>query len=275
MNLASTLNLIQNWLTLYALKAIVAIAIFFIGKWLARKLTKALLIVLNKKGMDITVINFVEGILYYSLLGIVLIITASQLGIETTSFIAILGAAGLAVGLALKDSLSNFASGIMLVIFKPFRVGDVIKTNGIIGTVQKVSIFNTILHSPDNQKIIIPNSKITTDNITNLTANDTRRIDMTIGIGYEDNIKKAKEILTQIISAHPKILKFPEPIIAVSELADSSVNFAVRPWVKTEDYWNVYFELIEKIKTTFDAQGISIPYPQQDVHLFLKNSPTS
>lgn len=270
MDLQSMLATAQAWVMTYAVKLVVALLVLFIGKWIARKITDGVVAIMDRRQLDPTLINFIEGLLYYVLLAAVVIAAAGQLGIETTSFLAILGAAGLAVGLALKDSLSNFASGVMLVLFRPFRVGDAVNAGGVTGKVQAITIFNTILHTPDNQKIIVPNSKITSDVITNITANDTRRVDLVMGIGYEDDIDKAKAILEKLVTEHPKVLKSPAPTIAVSELADSSVNFVVRPWTKTEDYWDVYFDLTESIKKAFDAEGISIPYPQQDVHLFME-----
>jgi len=270
MDLQATLATVQAWVTTYAVRLVVALLVLFIGKWIARKITNGVVRIMDRKEIDPTLINFIEGLLYYALLAAVIIAAAGQLGIETTSFLAILGAAGLAVGLALKDSLSNFASGVMLVLFRPFKVGDLVTAGGVTGKVQAISIFNTILHTPDNQKIIVPNSKITSDVITNVTANDTRRVDMVMGIGYEDDIDQAKALLTKLVTEHPKVLKSPAPTIAVSELADSSVNFIVRPWAKTEDYWDVYFELTESFKKAFDQAGISIPYPQQDVHLFME-----
>ncbi|MEC4677190.1 MAG: mechanosensitive ion channel domain-containing protein, partial [Nitrospirota bacterium] len=191
-----------------------------------------------------------------------------QLGINTTSFLTIIGAAGLAIALALKDSLSNFASGVMLVLFRPFREGDVVTAAGMTGKVTNIAIFNTTLTTGDNQLVIVPNSAITANVITNVTANSTRRIDLVIGIGYNDDIAKAKKIIMRLIEADSRILKDPAPGIALAELADSSVNFNVRPWVKKEDYWAVRSDLMEQIKITFDEEGISIPYPQQDVHLF-------
>ncbi len=262
------IEIITLWFTEYSFKIVAAILIFVIGKWVAKKTTKFLTKTLKKNNIDKTIINFLDSIVYYALLIVVLIAAAGQLGINTTSFLTIVGAAGLAIGLALKDSLSNFASGVMLIMFRPYKVGDFVELGGACGTVKSIEMFNTVVHSPDNQKIIIPNSKITTDVITNVTANDTRRIDLVIGIGYDDDIKKAKKVLEQIIGDEKRILQDPATNIAVSELADSSVNFVVRPWVKTADYWSVYFYLTEKIKLTFDEEGISIPYPQQDVHLF-------
>ena len=198
---------------------------------------------------------------------IVVILTAlSELGVETTSFLAILGAAGLAIGLALKDSLGNFASGVMIILFKPFKVGDVVNAAGVTGSVSEVGIFNSIFITPDNQKIIIPNGAITAGTITNINAEPTRRVDLVVGIGYDDDIKKAKEVLNQLVTSDERVLQEKGITIAVSELADSSVNFVVRAWVNTPDYWGVKFDLTENIKLTFDKEGISIPYPQQDVH---------
>jgi small conductance mechanosensitive channel len=201
----------------------------------------------------------------------VIIAAIGQAGINVTSFLAILGAAGLAIGLALKDSLSNFASGVMLIMLKFFEKGDYITAGGQSGTVSAINIFNTILTSPDNKKIIVPNSAVLSGSIVNVTANDTRRVDLVMGIGYDDDLLKAKQLLEKIVSEEPRVLKDPAPQIAVSELADSSVNFVVRPWCKTGDYWPVYFALTEKVKLIFDQEGISIPYPQTDVHLYKKD----
>jgi small conductance mechanosensitive channel len=267
MNVNQYMDTITQWFSTYSLKIVAAILIFLFGRWLARKLTGLLAKLMRKNKMDETLVGFIESIAYYTLLIVVLIAAAEQLGINTTSLLTVLGAAGLAVGLALKDSLSNFASGVMLVLFRPFRVGDFVNAGGVSGTVKQITIFNSILSTPDNQKVIVPNSAITSDVITNVTANDTRRIDFVFGIGYEDDIPKAKKILTDIVNADPRVLKDPEPVIAVSELADSSVNFVVRPWVKTGDYWKVYWDITEKVKMTFDAEGVSIPYPQTDVHI--------
>ena len=225
--------------------------------------------------MDITLTRFLESIVYYTLVVVVLIAVAGQLGINTTSFLTIVGAAGLAIGLALKDSLSNFSSGVMLILFRPYRVGDFATVGGVTGNVMSIDIFNTTLNTPDNQRVIVPNANITNNVITNVTANDTRRVDLTIGIGYGDDVLKTKQVLAEILKTEKRILESPSPKIAVSELADSSVNFVVRPWVKTSDYWDVYFDLTEKIKLTFDKEGISIPFPQQDVHLFQEKNDTN
>jgi len=204
------------------------------------------------------------------LIAFVAIAALSQLGIQTTSFIAILGAAGLAIGLALQGSLANFAAGVMMLIFKPFKIGDFIEGAGVSGTVEVIEIFNTQLRTGDNKLIIIPNAKLTSNNITNYSAKPTRRIELIIGIGYDDDIKKAKDILIQMLGDEKRILTDPAPFVGVKELADSSVNFTVRPWVKSSDFWPVTFGLTEAIKLRFDKEGINIPYPQQDVHLYKK-----
>lgn len=255
----------------YAFSLLMALLIFVIGKWIVNKIVGLLGKVLRKvKGMDITLIKFLENIVYYALMIVVLLTSLGKLGVETTSFLAILGAAGLAIGLALKDSLGNFASGVMIIMFKPFKVGDAVTAAGVTGTVSEVGIFNSIFTTPDNQKIIIPNGAITSGSIININAHDTRRVDLVVGIGYEDDIKKTKEVLNNIISSHEKVLIDKGITIAVSELADSSVNFVVRAWVKTPDYWDVKFNLTETIKLRFDEEGISIPFPQQDVHHYNK-----
>lgn len=256
----------------YAFSLLMAIVIFLVGKWLANKITKLLTTVLRKvKGMDETLIRFLVNIVYYILMIVVLLTSLSELGVETTSFLAILGAAGLAIGLALKDSLGNFASGVMIILFKPFKVGDVVTAAGVTGTVNEVGIFNSIFTTPDNQKIIIPNGAITGGSITNINANPIRRVDLLVGIGYDDDIKKAKDVLHTIVSSHEKVLVDNGITIAVSELADSSVNFVVRAWVNTPDYWAVKFDLTEQVKLTFDKEGISIPYPQRDIHHYNKD----
>jgi small conductance mechanosensitive channel len=273
MNVNHYMDNIIPWLSVYSLKLVAAILVFIIGRWLAKKLTLLLGALMRKNKVDETLIGFFDSIAYYTLLIVVLIAAAEQLGVNTTSLLTVLGAAGLAVGLALKDSLSNFASGVMLVLFKPFRVGDFVNAGGVSGTVEKVTIFNTIMKTPDNQRVIVPNGSITGGVITNVTANDTRRVDLVFGIGYGDDIAKAKKILTDIVTADARILTDPAPVIVVSELADSSVNFAVRPWVKTGDYWKVYWDLTEKVKMTFDAEGVSIPFPQRDVHIYNEAAP--
>lgn len=259
---------IQALVMLYGIKVIAAVAIFIIGRWVAkgfRSLTQKLM---DKKNVDPTITGFVGNLTYMALLVFVIIAALGQLGIQTTSFIAILGAAGLAIGLALQGSLSNFAAGFLMVIFKPFKVGDYVEAGGAAGTVETIQIFTTTLNTPDNKTVIIPNSGVTGGNIINWTVKGTRRVDMVFGISYDDDIDTAKQIMADVLSKDERILKDPPVQIAVSELGDSSVNFVVRPWVKIENYWGVYFDTMEKVKKTLDEAGISIPYPQRDVHLY-------
>ncbi|MBI9082925.1 MAG: mechanosensitive ion channel [Desulfobacterales bacterium] len=251
----------------YGLKVIAALLIFFIGRWVSRRMTLLIVRLLRKKKVDETLVGFLENVFYYTLVVLVIIAAASQLGINTASLLTVVGAAGLAVGLALKDSLSNIASGVMLVLFRPFRVGDFVEAGGVAGKVVQVQIFNTVLNTADNRRVIVPNSSITGGNITNVTANPTRRVDLVIGIGYGDDIPHAKAVVADVLAASEGVLKDPAPVIAVHELADSSVNLVVRPWVRAEDYWGVYWGLTEGIKLAFDREGISIPYPQNDVHM--------
>ncbi|MHC4287813.1 MAG: mechanosensitive ion channel family protein, partial [Planctomycetota bacterium] len=196
-----------------------------------------------------------------------IIAALNKLGVQTGSFIAIVGAAGLAVGLALQGSLSNFAAGVLMIIFKPIRRNDFVEVGGATGTVKEIGIFNTIIAGPDNVRIIIPNSQVTGANITNYTVNGTRRVDLVIGVSYEDDIKKAKEVMLAVLKEHPKVLDTPEPFVGVKELADSSVNYAVRPWCKAADYWDVYFDITENVKYALEANGLTIPFPQRDVHM--------
>lgn len=261
-------GLIQGLVINYGEKILSALLVFFIGRWIAKRIARLVVKVMEKQKVDVTLTRFLDAIIYYVLLVMVAIAAAGQLGVETTSFIAILGAASLAVGLALKDSLSNFASGVMLILFRPFSVGDFVDLGGESGTVNAITVFNTILNTPDNQRKIIPNGGIINSTITNITANPVRRIDMVIGVSYDDDIRLVKETLEAIISRQKLLLEEPSHTIAVSELGDSSVNFVVRPWVKTPDYWKAYFALLEDIKVSFDEKGISFPFPQQDVHLY-------
>jgi small conductance mechanosensitive channel len=267
MNIDKIIETLTYWVATYSVKIIAALLIFLIGKWLAGKISKLISKLLGKNRVDVTLLSFLENIIYYTLIIIVIIAALGQLGINTTSFLTIVGAAGLAIGLALKDSLSDFASGVMLILFRPFGVGDAVTAGGVSGSVVAISLFNTTLNTPDNQRIIVPNSNITGNVITNVTANDTRRVDLVIGIGYDDDIKKAKEILNKIIQEEARVLDTPKPLIAVSELADSSVNFVVRPWVKCADYWPTYFDLTANIKRALEKDGLTIPFPQRDVHV--------
>jgi len=260
-------DLIREFATLYGIKIVGAIAILVLGRIAVGILTGIVRRLMKRGKVDETLTKFVVSLTRIALMVFVIIAAISTLGVQTTSFIAVIGAAGLAIGFALQGSLANFASGVMLIIFRPFRAGDFVEAGGTNGAVEAVYIFNTILKTPDNKKVIIPNSKVTGDNIVNYSAKDERRVDLVFGIGYGDDIRKAKQILEQIVGSDERVLKDPVPTVAVSELADSSVNFVVRPWVKTADYWSVYFDLTEKVKLTFDEQGISIPFPQRDVHL--------
>ncbi|MFP4313032.1 MAG: mechanosensitive ion channel family protein [Alphaproteobacteria bacterium] len=251
----------------YALKVLIALAIFFIGKFIAKRVVKILETLMRKSNIDNTLVSFAGNVIYGLALAFVVIAALSQLGINTTSLAAIVAAAGLAIGLSLQESLSNLASGVMIILFRPFKTGDYIEAAGTSGTVEEISIFTTHLKTPDNKCIIVPNGSIISGNITNYSAKPTRRIDLTFGIGYGDDLKKAKKILEKIVKDDKRILKEPEAVIAVSELADSCVNIVVRPWVNSADYWSVYFDLQENVKLQFDKEGISIPYPQQDMHI--------
>ncbi|MEJ2232532.1 MAG: mechanosensitive ion channel [Syntrophobacterales bacterium] len=268
MDFSNMLPRLQELLAFYGLKIIAAILIFVVGRWIAKALRNVIKRMMTKGNVDEILISFVGNLTYIALLAFVIIAALNQLGIQTTSFIAIIGAAGLAIGLALQGSLANFAAGVLMIIFRPFQVGDYIEGAGVAGAIEKVQIFTTQLRTPDNKTIIIPNAKIMGDNITNYSAKDTRRVDMVIGVSYGDDLKKVREILEDILAKDHRILKDPAPTIGVLELGDNSVNFAVRPWVKRDDYWGTYFDVTETVKRRFDKEGISIPYPQRDVHLY-------
>jgi small conductance mechanosensitive channel len=250
---------------------IVAILIYYIGRFIIRLVVGGLHKVMQRQNVDKTLETFVCNLVRMALMVVVIIAAIGALGIQTTSFIAIFGAAGLAVGLALQGSLSNFAAGVLIVLFRPYRVGDFIEAAGISGTVEQVQILTTILKTPDNKQIIVPNSQIMDSIITNFSANDTRRVDLTVGVSYDDDIDKVTATLRELVDADERILKEPECLIKVHALADSSVNFVVRPWVNSADYWGVYFDLTETIKKRFDKEDISFPFPQQDVHLYKAN----
>lgn len=255
----------------YSISFVFALLIFFIGKWISKSVVKILGKALRKVGgVDETLVKFLENIVYYALLTVVIIAALNKLGIATTSFLAILGAAGLAVGLALKDSLGNFASGVMIVLFKPFKAGDSVVAAGVSGTVTEVTIFNTVFLTADNQKIIVPNSSITSGSITNVNANNTRRVDIVVAISYEDSIKNAKDVLTNIINSNPKVLKDKGFGISVTDLAETSVKLGVNVWAKSSDYGSLKAELLEEIKIKFDEVGITIPY-SKNVYQQIKN----
>ena len=251
----------------YGLKIVGAVITLVIGLWIINQIVKILQKALNKSAVEESLEQFLGSLISILLKVTLIIVIASQLGVETTSFIAILGAAGLAVGLALQGSLSNFAGGVLILLFKPFKTGDYIEAQGKDGFVKDIQIFNTLLQTRDNRIIIIPNAALSNGNITNYSTEPTLRVDMVFGVSYGDDIKKTRDILLQICESEDLVLKDPAPFVSVLELADSSVNFAVRPWCKTDDYWDVYFRIHEKVKLALDEAGISIPFPQQDVYL--------
>jgi len=268
MDIASLMGKLQELLVVHGIKIIIALVIFIVGRWIVKAVRNFIKSMMTKKNVDPAVNSFVCSLIYVTLLIFVIIAALAQVGIQTTSLIAVLGAASLAIGLALQGSLANFAAGVLLIIFRPFKVGDYVECAGTAGAVDEMQIFTTQLKSPDNKKIIIPNAKLLGDVITNYSAQETRRVDLVIGVSYSDDLQKVEKVLTDILSQDERVLKDPAPTIAVLELADSSVNFAVRPWVKTGDYWNVYFALTKNIKMRLDAEGIAIPFPQRDVHLY-------
>lgn len=259
---------LERAVQLYALDVVIAVVIFILGRWVAKAVVGVVRRLMKKRDVDLTLSRFVTNMLFAFLMAVVIIAALGQLGVQTTSLVAIVGAAGLAIGLALQGSLSNFASGVMIITFRPFKAGDYVEAGGVSGAVEEVSIFNTTLKTPDNKRVIVPNAQITGGSITNYSAEDKRRIDLVFGIGYGDDIRKAKEVIEVVLAEDERILKDPAPTIGVIELGASSVNLAVRPWVATSDYWDVYFALNEHMKQRFDAEGISIPFPQRDLHMY-------
>jgi small conductance mechanosensitive channel len=258
---------VQDVATVWGLKVIAALAIFIIGRWIAKLVRGGIKRMMEKAKVEPIIVGFVSNIAYIALLAFVVVAALGQLGIQTTSFIAILGAAGLAIGLALQGSLANFAAGFLMIIFRPFKVGDFIEGAGVAGVVEEIQVFTTTLKTGDNKIIIVPNAKLSGDNIINYSAQETRRVDMTVGVSYSADLSKVREVLLDIISKEARILPEPAPLVAVAELADSSVNFVVRVWTKTGDYWGVKFDMTETIKNRFDAEGIGIPFPQRDIHI--------
>lgn len=251
----------------YGTSLIYALIVLIIGLWIVRMITRSVKKMMLKSNLDDSLVPFLSSIVNTLLKVMVVISALGMLGIEMTSFIAILGAAGLAVGMALSGTLQNFAGGVMILIFKPFKVGDFINAQGHSGSVKEIQIFNTILNTPDNKIIIIPNGGLSTGSMTNFSAMETRRVDWTFGIGYGDDVDKAEEVLKKLIASDKRIKNDPEPFVAVSELADSSVNLVVRVWVNAADYWGVFFDMNKKVYQTFDKEGLNIPFPQMDVHL--------
>jgi len=260
-------ELINVYVIPWGINIAFALAIFIVGRIIVKTIIKVVRTIMEKTGTDVILIDFICAIANAILMLFIAIAALDQLGVDTTSLVAVIGAAGLAIGLSLQDSLKNFASGVMLIVFRPFTAGNFIEAGGVSGVVEKISIFSTLMRTGDNREVIVPNGAIYGGTITNYSARDTRRIDMVFGIGYDDDIRKAKEIMQNILDNHELVLKDPAPAIAMAELADSSINFNVRPWVNSDDYWGVRSELLESIKLAFDENGISIPYPQMDLHI--------
>ncbi|MDF7824258.1 mechanosensitive ion channel [Pontiellaceae bacterium B12227] len=252
----------------WGMKILSALLVLFIGMWVVKLIRKGLVKLMERGKVDQTLISFVASLAQVGLQAFVVIAALEKLNVKTASFIAVLGAAGLAVGLALQGSLSNFASGVLMIIFKPFKVGDLVEAGGVLGTVMEIGIFTTHVDTLDNKKTIVPNAKLMSDNITNYSANKTRRVDMQAGISYGCDIDQARDAIVAVLKEVPGILDTPAPDVFVSEMADSSVNFKVRPWCNPNDYWGVYFGVMEGIKKKFDAEGITIPFPQRDVHIY-------
>lgn len=256
----------------YSPKVIMAIVTLLIGFWLIKKVVNIIDAAMKRQDVDVSLSGFLSNLINILLKVLLIVSVASMIGIETTSFVAIFGAAGLAVGLALQGSLANFAGGVLLLFFKPFKVGDLIEAQGHLGVVTSIQIFTTVLTDPNNKRVIIPNGPLSNDSMVNFSAEGTLRVDLTVGIAYDADMKQAKNTLMSMLEKDQRVLAEPAPTVAVSELGDSSVNLVVRPWCKTEDYWDVYFDITENIKVSLDAAGISIPFPQRDVHLIGETS---
>lgn len=264
----ATLNVVIDYSTKYGFKLIMAILVLVIGRFVARFLREAIKKGMSRAHVDEALTHFSSSLAYVAMMTFVIIAALGQLGIQTTSFVAVLGAATFAIGLALQGSLANFAAGVMMLIFKPFTVGNYIEGGGVSGTVSHIDIFTTILKTPDNKTIIIPNAKLTSDNIINYSTQATRRVEIMAGCGYDDDIRKVKACLLKMTQDDNRVLSDPAAFVGIKELGDSSVNFVIRVWVKSADYWNVYFDLTEQIKLRFDEEGFNIPYPQQDLHIY-------
>jgi small conductance mechanosensitive channel len=263
-----TITKVYGYMIGYGLDLIAAVLIFVVGKWAAKTASRLIEEMLVGTHVDATLAKFIKHLSYGAFMAFVIIAALSKVGVQTTSLVAIIGAAGLAVGLALQGSLSNFAAGVILILFKPFKVGDAIEAGGTMGTVDEIQIFTTVINAPDNRRIIIPNAKITGDIITNFTDVPHRRLEMKFCISYSDDMKKAKDVLMKLMTSDPRVLKEPKPFVAVAELADYSVVLVCRPWVKPSDYWDVYYDLTEKGKLTLEENGLTIPFPQREVHMY-------
>jgi len=267
MDQAQVVNEITTFVTQWGLKVVGAIAVLVVGRILAGAIRRAVRRALERAGIDATLLPFLSGLVYYVALAVVFIAVLNLFGVETTSLVAVLGAAGLAIGLALQGTLSNFSSGVMLLVFRPFQVDDFVEVAGVAGSVVKVDVFNTVLKSPDNVRIVVPNSQIYGSTIKNYAGYETRRVDLVMGISYDDDIALAVETIQGILAADARVLKDPAPVVAVNELADSSVNLVVRPWCQRGDYWALKWDLTRQMKEGLEKAGCSIPYPQRDVHL--------
>jgi small conductance mechanosensitive channel len=261
----------QAYVQEYALPVVFAIVILVIGSWVATMARRIARRTMTRRQLDPIIVGFAANLIYVALMVFVVLAALERVGVKTTSFVALIGAAGLAIGLALQGSLANFAAGFLMVVFRPFKKGDYVEAGGTAGVVDEIQVFTTVLNTPDNCRVVVPNAKIMSDNITNYSARETRRIDLVFGVGYNDDIQKVKSVLKRIAEADARVLADPAPQIMVGELADSSVNFIMRVWVKSADYWPFRFDTIEKVKLTFDQEGISIPFPQRDVHLIQAN----
>jgi small conductance mechanosensitive channel len=261
------MNRIYELLAEYGLKVVGALLILVIGRWVAKLLSALAARALTRAKLDATLVPFIENLAYTAMLIFVVIAALAAVGVQTASVIAVLGAAGLAVGLALQGSLANFASGVLILVFKPFRVGDFVEIGGVKGTVQAIHVFNTVLNAPDNVRIIVPNGQVTGGSILNYTINGTRRIDLVISVSYEDDLRQARQVIENVLAGEPRLLREPVPQVAVSEMGSSSIDLVVRPWVKVADYWNVRFDLIERLKVALEENGLTIPFPQHDVHI--------
>jgi small conductance mechanosensitive channel len=258
---------VLEFLEAHWLDVVAAIVIFVVGRWLAKVISKLVGKAMTKARVDATLTSFVENLCHVALIVLVVVAALDKLGVPTTNFAVVVGAAGLGIAFALQGSLANFAAGVMLIIFKPFKVGDFVELAGVTGTVKEIQIFNTILNSPDNVRVIVPNSQVTGGNVMNYTVNGTRRIDLVMGVSYDDDLKKAQQVIERVLAEDSRILKDPPPEVAVSELGDSSVDFVVRPWVKAADYWDVRFDTTRKLKLALDESGITMPYPQYEIRM--------
>lgn len=264
----ATAEKLWSYVEQWGLKLLIALIVLIVGAWIAKAVKAGVHRVLAKRNLEPTIVGFVSNLVYILLMTFVALAALGKLGVQTASFVAIIGAAGLAIGLALQGSLANFAAGFLMILFKPFKKGDYIEAGGTAGIVDEIQVFTTVLNTPDNRRVIVPNAKVMGDNITNYSAKETRRLDLIFGVSYSDDIPKVKSVLKRIAESDERVLKDPAPQILLGELADSSVNFIMRVWVKSGDYWPFKFDTTEKVKLAFDQEGITIPFPQRDVHLF-------